>query len=284
MAKRQRSGGVKLRRSCGAMAAHMALLERYPSFRLAQMRLEGAVDKRRKAGVDLAKIKLVTIKTVVNVVYRTDEENISDAQIASQIKAMNKDFRAANSDKSQTPPAWKGLVTDSRIQFKLTIHARRRPRRASRATTPSRRPAASRRSIPSHEHLGVRSLVGCWDTHSSPVGQRPATAWSSTIRRWDERHRDGATSTGPHGDARDRPLPRPASHLGRYTGLQRLGPGGGHARRRPNFGMPTFPVITCNNGPNGDMFMNYGHRRRGHVHVTRSKWCSGRRSRPRAAD
>ena len=25
----------------------------------------------------------------------------------------------------------------------------------------------------------------------------------------------------------------------------------------PNFGMPTFPVVTCNNGPNGDMFMNY---------------------------
>jgi hypothetical protein len=25
----------------------------------------------------------------------------------------------------------------------------------------------------------------------------------------------------------------------------------------PNFGTPTFPVVTCNNGPNGDMFMNY---------------------------
>ncbi len=25
----------------------------------------------------------------------------------------------------------------------------------------------------------------------------------------------------------------------------------------PNTGMPVFPVVTCNNGPNGDMFMNY---------------------------
>jgi hypothetical protein len=25
----------------------------------------------------------------------------------------------------------------------------------------------------------------------------------------------------------------------------------------PNFGTPAFPVVTCNNGPNGDMFMNY---------------------------
>ena len=25
----------------------------------------------------------------------------------------------------------------------------------------------------------------------------------------------------------------------------------------PNFGKPSFPTVTCNNGPNGDMFMNY---------------------------
>jgi hypothetical protein len=25
----------------------------------------------------------------------------------------------------------------------------------------------------------------------------------------------------------------------------------------PNFGKPKFPHVTCNNGPNGDMFMNY---------------------------
>ncbi len=25
----------------------------------------------------------------------------------------------------------------------------------------------------------------------------------------------------------------------------------------PNMGMPPWPTITCNNGPNGDMFVNY---------------------------
>ena len=59
---------VPLRRSCGAMAAHMMLLEQYPSFRLAQMRLEGATEKRRDRGHDVAKSQLVTVKTVVNVV------------------------------------------------------------------------------------------------------------------------------------------------------------------------------------------------------------------------
>lgn len=25
----------------------------------------------------------------------------------------------------------------------------------------------------------------------------------------------------------------------------------------PNYGKPKFPHVSCNNGPNGDMFMNY---------------------------
>ena len=25
----------------------------------------------------------------------------------------------------------------------------------------------------------------------------------------------------------------------------------------PNFGCPSFPDVSCSNGPNGDMFMNY---------------------------
>jgi hypothetical protein len=33
MAMTKKSQGPKLRRSCGAMAAHMMLLERYPAFR-----------------------------------------------------------------------------------------------------------------------------------------------------------------------------------------------------------------------------------------------------------
>ena len=41
-----------------------------------------------------------------------------------------------------------------------------------------------------------------------------------------------------------------------------MGCGGGDRGRHanaagPNFGKPTFPHVTCNNGPNGDMFMNY---------------------------
>jgi len=86
MAKKQTGTAAEepLRRTCGAMAAHMMLLERFPSFRASQMRLEGATNKRRETGEDVAKAKIVTIKTVVNVVYNTDEQNISTTQINSQ--------------------------------------------------------------------------------------------------------------------------------------------------------------------------------------------------------
>src|SRR5438094_572655 len=167
MAKKQASG-QKLRRSCGAMAAHMMLLERFPAFRAAQMRLENATLRRRETGFDAAKVKLVTIKTVVNVVYKTTEQNISDAQIKSQFKAMNKDFRATNPDRNQTPTPWKGLVSDVRLQFKLVKVTRTKTTKSG----------------------------------SDMVADTPNCAG-------------------------------------------------------PNFGTPSWPVVTCNNGPNGDMFVNY---------------------------
>jgi transcriptional regulator of nitric oxide reductase len=119
MPKKKTAKKPLLRRTCGAMAAHMMLLERYPSFRAAQMRLEGATDRRRQTRFDAARTKLVTVKTVVNVVYKTAQQNISDAQIRSQIAVLNKDFRAKNPDRNQTPAPWKGLVSDVRIQFRL---------------------------------------------------------------------------------------------------------------------------------------------------------------------
>ena len=61
-----------------------------------------------------------------------------------------------------------------------------------------------------------------------------------------------------HGHTRSRPLPEPPSHLGRHARLQRLRPVPDTPNcAGPNFGMPTWPIITCNNGPNGDMFVNY---------------------------
>src|SRR5262249_20802543 len=61
----------------------------------------------------------MTIAVVVHVVYNNRSENISAAQIKSQIAVLNKDFRAKNLDKTKVPLAWKGLVADAGLHFGL---------------------------------------------------------------------------------------------------------------------------------------------------------------------
>ena len=74
-----------------------------------------------------------TIKTVVNVVYKTPEQNISDAQINSQIAAFNKDYRATNPDRNQTPTPWlwEKVVAKAKAVRPLISSGIRRARRAS---------------------------------------------------------------------------------------------------------------------------------------------------------
>jgi len=266
MAKRQTrpTADEPLRRTCATMAAHMMLLERFPSFRASQMRLEGATSKRREAGDDPKKAKLVTIKTVVNVVANTDEQNISTAQINSQIAAMNKDFRATNPDRSQTPDPFKGLVTDTRVQFKLVKVTRTRTSRASFTHDDGVKRSAGGGIAPfdprTHLNLWVCPLAGGLLGYAQFPGGPIVT--------------DGVVinyrAFGTMGTA----LPpfnrgRTAVHeVGHFLNLRHIWGDTPDCSGSdmvadtpnsagPNFGTPTFPVVTCNNGPNGDMFMNF---------------------------
>ena len=58
---------------------------------------------------------VIAIPVVVHVVYNTAEENISDAQIQSQIQVLNEDFRRLNSDQDNLWPQ----AADSEIEFCL---------------------------------------------------------------------------------------------------------------------------------------------------------------------
>src|SRR2546422_5278370 len=99
--KKKKPAKGLLRRSCGTMGVHMMLLEKYPSFRARQFKLEQDYAKRRAQPTGLAKLSAATIKVVVNVVYNTADQNISTAQIKSQIAVLNRDFGAKNPDKSK---------------------------------------------------------------------------------------------------------------------------------------------------------------------------------------
>jgi len=246
------------------MAAHMLLLERFPQFRANLMRLERATSKRREARFDLAAAPVVVIDTVVHVVHSRAAENISDAQIESQIAVLNADFRGANPDMKKVPAPWAGLASDARISFRLADVTRTATKVAGFSTDDGVKSAAGGGIAPldtaTHLNLWVCPLSGGLLGYAQFPGGPPAT--------------DGVVintlAFGTTGTAQAPfDLGRTATHeVGHYLNLRHIwgdtpdcSGGDGVADtpncEGPNYGTPAWPTITCNNGPNGDMFMNY---------------------------
>lgn len=253
-----------LRRNCGAMAAHMMLLEKYPGFRMNQMRLEGATARRREMKYDPKKAKLITVKTIVHVVYKAAEHNISDAQIKSQITALNKDYRAKNADRSKVPAPWKGLVTDARIQFKLVKVTRTKTSVTAFSHDDGVKKAATGGIAPitpkTHMNMWVCALSGGLLGYAQFPGGPPDT--DGVVINVQAFGTQG-TAQAPFNKGRT------ATHeVGHYLNLRHIWGDTPDCSGSdmvadtpncagPNFGEPTFPVITCGNGPHGDMFVNY---------------------------
>jgi hypothetical protein len=260
---RARSGG-EMHRSCATMAAHMLLLEQFPSFRASQMRLEGETDRRRQTGMRVAAAKLVTIKTVVHVVFNTDEQNVSTKQINSQIAALNKDFRAGNPDRSQVPEPFKGLVTDARISFKLVKVIRTRTARTSFSHDDGVKRPGGGGVAPfqpkTHMNMWVCPLGGGLLGYAQFPGGPLAT--DGVVINYRAFGTTG-TAKAPFNKGRT------ATHeIGHYLNLRHIWGDTPDCSGSdmvadtpncagPNYGTPSFPVVTCNNGPNGDMYMNY---------------------------
>src|SRR5262249_51277358 len=62
---------------------------------------------------------IVTIPVVFHVMYNTQDQNISDAQLQSQIDVLNKDYLAANADISNVPACFQPVIGNAQLQFIL---------------------------------------------------------------------------------------------------------------------------------------------------------------------
>ncbi|MEZ5475650.1 MAG: zinc metalloprotease [Steroidobacteraceae bacterium] len=255
---------TKLRRSCGTMAAHMMLLERYPAYRQNLARLELATDRMRTRGVHRAAQKLVTIKVVVNVVWHDAEQNVSKSQIDSQIAVLNRDFRARNSDKKGVPAPWKGLVGDTLVQFKCAKITRTKTLErmfgvddgVKRSVSGGIAPYAPR----THLNLWVCALGGGLLGYAQfPGGPNATDGVVINYQAFGSR----GTAKAPFNKGRT------ATHeIGHYLNLRHIWADTPDCSGSdlvadtpncagPNYGTPHWPSISCRNGPNGDMFMNY---------------------------
>ncbi|MBK9734307.1 MAG: T9SS type A sorting domain-containing protein [Saprospiraceae bacterium] len=107
-------------RNCGAMEVLDRQIKENPALLQKMNEVEKEIqDYIRKNPNGSGERFVITIPTVVHVLYRTSSENISDAQIQSQLDVMNFDFSATNSDVSLTPALFSGVVANAEVQFCL---------------------------------------------------------------------------------------------------------------------------------------------------------------------
>ena len=64
---------------------------------------------------------LITIPVVVHILYNNNAENISDAQVQSQIDVLNKDYQKKNADTAEIPSYYRSLAANCGFRFGLAL-------------------------------------------------------------------------------------------------------------------------------------------------------------------
>ena len=261
-------------RRCGTEQVHLRLLLEDPEYARRRAAIENHAWRAARMGGEL-RTGCTRIPVVVHVVHRIDAENISKAQIDSQIEVLNHDFRRTNSDIGSVPAAFQGLTADARIEFELAssdpngaaTDGVTRTRTAVNGFTDDDavKSAATGGADPwpSDRYLNIwvcRLAGGLLGYAQFPGG--PAATDGVVITH------TGFGTTGTAAAPFD--LGRTATHeIGHWLDLRHIwgDDSGGCSgsdfvadtpnQAGPNVGTPTFPHVSCNNGPNGDMFMNY---------------------------
>ena len=71
------------------------------------------------AGRDTLSNEVIVIPVVVHILYNNTTQNISNAQVLSQVKTLNEDYRRLNADAEATPIPFQNVAADIRIVFCL---------------------------------------------------------------------------------------------------------------------------------------------------------------------
>lgn len=259
-------------RNCGTMEHLAHLKAENPSIETNMKQIEKETQKWIAAHGNEKTRLLVTIPVVVHVVYNTTTQNISTAQIQSQITVLNEDFRRLNADKANTPSAFTGVAADAQIEFCL---ATTDPNGAT--TTGITRTQTSFSSFSDNDDVKFTANGGhdAWNT------SKYLNLWvcnlSGGLLGYAQFPGGAANTDGvvilfsAFGNTGTLQAPynkgRTATHeIGHWLNLQHIWGdatcGNDNVADTPtqeqdNGGCPTFPHVTCNNGTNGDMFMNY---------------------------
>lgn len=272
------------KRTCAVMPHHHFLAETDPTYRDNRRMIESMTKTIRLA----TRTSIIRIPVVVHVLYHTDDENIEVSQIESQIAALNRDYRMHNADQSEIPAPFRPFACDTLIEFGLAV---RDPE--GNATTGITRTRSSKAVFPydPNDRLATKKLdemikfdgfgKAAWPRDSYlniwtcslgggllGYAQFPGGAAATDgVVIQNKAFGTNGIATAPYN------LGRTAVHeVGHWLNLLHIwGDDDGGCSQSdevddtPNQAgsngsdvrISNFPHITCNNAPNGDMFMNY---------------------------
>jgi hypothetical protein len=126
------SASTVMKRGCASQDVLDAQLKADPTLVLKMNQIEAFTQKSMLTN-RLVNGKIV-IPVVVNVLYRTAAENISDAQIQSQIDVLNNDYNATNPDFNSVPSEFAGVAANVGISFELVRIIRKATNKTSWGT------------------------------------------------------------------------------------------------------------------------------------------------------
>lgn len=109
------SAGLQAQRQCGTMEHLHEVMQQNPLIEQKMHEIEEHTRRFETAGS--SERVVVNIPVVFHIVYRNSTQNISDAQIQSQLTVLNNDFRKLNADASLIPSAFTGVAADMEFNF-----------------------------------------------------------------------------------------------------------------------------------------------------------------------
>ncbi|MEO6548593.1 MAG: M43 family zinc metalloprotease [Ferruginibacter sp.] len=269
---------VAAQRNCGATMYQQALLKSDPSMDRILQNIEKKTQAITDANAtramrDTTSNEIIYIPVVFHILYKKDIENVSDAQIQSQLDVLNMDYNGLNADRVNTPGAFKSLAGSAGIKF-----CRARVDPAGKRTSGIERKYTSQDFFTTDDAMKMVAKGGAapWDSkhylniwvcrlgssslgYATPPGTAPDK--DGVVIAYD------AFGTGSNLRAKfDKG--RTATHeIGHWLGLLHVWGDNDcgddlvkdtPAQESYNLGCPTFPKLSkCSPNNNGDMFMNF---------------------------
>lgn len=117
--KQARESSILPVNRCGQVARHQWAQQNIPSYQADRQAIEAHTRNWIAAQNGQRSASVYTIPVVVHIIHRTSQQNISDAQIQSQMDVLNNDFRRLNADKVNTPSEYQSIAADVGFEFCL---------------------------------------------------------------------------------------------------------------------------------------------------------------------